>query len=57
MYESQKKAVKKYQDTHYEFIKIRLNKGDKDKIKGLAEADGLSVNAYILKAVFGTCGR
>lgn len=47
----QKRAIKKYQDTHYEFIKVRLNKGDKEIVKAKAEAEGKSINAYILDRI------
>lgn len=43
----QKRAIKKYQDANYEFIKVRLNKGEKEQIKAKAEAEGKSVNQYI----------
>lgn len=43
----QKRAVKKYQDANYEFIKVRLNKGEKDQIKAKAEEQGKSINQYI----------
>lgn len=49
--EAQKKANKKYQDANYEFIKIRLNKGDKDRIKEKAEKEGKSINSYILERI------
>lgn len=51
MKDYQKRAIKKYQDTHYEFIKIRLNKGDRDKIKAKAQEAGMSVNSYILDKI------
>lgn len=43
----QMRAVKKYQAQNYEFIKVRLNKGERDVIKAKAEAEGKSVNQYI----------
>lgn len=43
----QKRAVKKYQDANYEFIKVRLLKGEKDQIKAKAEEQGKSINQYI----------
>lgn len=49
--EAQKKAIKRYQDANYEFIKIRLNKGDKDRIKAKAEKEGKSINAYIVSKI------
>jgi len=44
---AQKRAVQKYQDANYEFIKVRLNKGEKDIIKEKADAEGKSINQYI----------
>jgi predicted HicB family RNase H-like nuclease len=49
--EAQKKANKKYQDANYEFIKVRLNKGDKEKLKAKVEKEGKSINSYILKRI------
>ena len=49
--EAQKKAVKKYQDANYEFIKVRLNKGDKERIKEKADKEGKSINAYIVSKI------
>lgn len=51
MKDYQKRAVKKYQDTHYEFIKVRLNKGDREIVKAKAQEAGMSVNAYILSKI------
>ncbi|MCD7947155.1 MAG: Arc family DNA-binding protein [Oscillospiraceae bacterium] len=34
-------------------IKIRVPKGDRDKIKAHAQAKGMSLNAYILELVRG----
>lgn len=49
--EAQKKAIKKYKAKNYEFINVRLNKGDKERIKALALAEGKSVNKYILDKI------
>lgn len=43
----QKRAIKKYQDANYEFIKVRLNKGEKEVLKAKADAEGKSLNQYI----------
>ena len=45
--EAQKRAVQKYQDANYEFIKLRLNKGEKEIIVQKAQAAGKSINQYI----------
>lgn len=50
--EAQKKTIKKYKAKNYEFINVRLNKGDKDRLKALAENEGKSVNQYILDKIF-----
>ena len=50
--EAQKRAHKKYYAEHFEFFKLRLNKGDKDRLKALAENEGKSVNQYILDRIF-----
>lgn len=44
---AQIKAVQKYQDANYEFIKIRLNKGEKEIIKSAANSEGKSMNQYL----------
>jgi len=44
---AQKRAIQKYQDANYEFIKVRLNKGEKDIIKAAAEKENKSINQYI----------
>lgn len=50
--EAQKRAHKKYYAEHFEFFKLRLNKGDKERLKALAENEGKSVNQYILDRIF-----
>lgn len=45
--DAQKKAIKKYQAANYEFVKIRLNKGEKDIITQKAKEQGTSINEYI----------
>lgn len=42
-----RKATDKWQKENYEFIKIRLNKGEKEKVKAAADAEGKSINQYI----------
>lgn len=49
--EAQKKAIKKYKAKNYEFINVRLNKGDKERLKELANAENKSVNQYILDRI------
>lgn len=47
----QARAIKKYQDANYEFIKVRLLKGEKDQIKAKADAEGKSINQYIRDSI------
>lgn len=49
--QAQRKATDKWQKENYEFIKVRLNKGDKEKIKARALAEGKSINQYILDKI------
>ncbi len=51
--EAQKKAVAKYNAKSYDEIKLRVPKGKKDIIQGVAEQQGKSVNGYIKEAVEG----
>ena len=55
-YEQRKDAIKKYLDKLDE-IKIRLQKGEKDKIRAHAESRGESVNAFITRAIAETIKR
>lgn len=45
--QAQKRANEKWQKENYEFIKLRLNKGEKEKIQETAQAEGKSINQYI----------
>lgn len=49
--QAQKRATEKWQKENYEFIKVRLNKGDKEKVKALADAEGKSLNQFILDRI------
>ena len=49
-YEQRKKANEKYLDTLDE-IKIRVPKGNKDKIKVYAESHGESINGFINRII------
>lgn len=49
--EAQKRATEKWQKENYEFIKVRLNKGQKEIIKRKAEAEGKSINQYIMDKI------
>ena len=48
---AQQRAVAKYMKNNYDEIKIRVAKGEKDKIKAHAEKQGDSLNAFISKAI------
>ena len=48
---AQQKAVSKYMRENYDEIKVRVEKGGKDKIKQHAEASGKSLNGYINEAI------
>lgn len=50
-YESQTRALRKYRETHYDSISLRLPKGAKAELAALADADGVSLNRYIADAV------
>lgn len=41
------KAVDKYVKENYDRFELKLKKGQKEKIRGFAEAKGMSANAYI----------
>ena len=43
----QTRAIKKYHEANYDFIKVRLLKGEKEKLKAEAEKEGKSLNQYI----------
>ena len=45
------KANEKYNAKAYEEIKVRVSKGDKEKIKEHADARGESVNGFIGRAI------
>ena len=48
MYESQKRANKKWLAENYEQIAIRVPKGTKDRLKSYAAARGMSLRQYII---------
>jgi len=51
--EAQRRATDKWQKANYDFIKLRMPKGDKEKIKAKADAEGKSLNRYILDKALG----
>lgn len=48
---AQQRAVNKYMKENYDEIKVRTDKGKKEKIKVHAESRGESVNAFINRAI------
>lgn len=48
---AQQRAVAKYMKNNYDEIKIRIAKGEKEKIKAHAETKGESVNGFIKRAI------
>lgn len=55
--EAQKKATKKYQQTAYDNISLRIPKGERDIIRSFAEAENLSLSQYIRIACFERAGQ
>ena len=45
------RAVNKYVKSYYDRINVTMLKGKKDVIKTFADAQGVSVNAYINRAI------
>lgn len=50
--EAQHRANLKYERANYERISITLRKGDRDRIKALAEKSGKSVNAWAKELIY-----
>ena len=48
---AQQKAVYKYVAANYDEIKLRVPKGDRDRIKAHADTSGESVNGFIVRAI------
>lgn len=47
----QQACVNRYVSTHYDRINVTFQKGMKETLKSAADAAGLSVNAYINRAI------
>ena len=54
---AQQKAVAKYMKENYDEIKVRVAKGQRERIKTHAEAQGESVNGFINRAIDETIER
>lgn len=50
-------SIKKYQDKAYDKILVRIPKGQKDTIQAHAQAQGVSVNSFIGRAISETIER
>jgi predicted HicB family RNase H-like nuclease len=48
---SQQRAVTKYMKNNYDEIKIRVPKGNREKIKAYATSQGESLNAFVKRAI------
>ena len=55
--EAQLRAVAKYQAEHYDVIKVKTPKGEKETIKAHADSRGESMNAFILRSVRETIAK
>lgn len=49
--ESQKRASRKYNENNYDRLFITVPKGKKDEYKSKAEAEGKSLNQYIIDCI------
>ncbi|MGF6990061.1 putative HicB family RNase H-like nuclease [Lachnospiraceae bacterium PM6-15] len=49
--EAQNKATQKYIKSNYDEFKLRLPKGQKAIIKAHADAQGESMNAFVIRAI------
>lgn len=54
---AQQKAVNKYVKENYDRINVNMPKGQKEKAKAHAEAQGESLNAFINRAITETMER
>lgn len=50
--EAQRRANLKYERENYERISIMLKKGDRAKVKALAEKSGKSINAWAKELIY-----
>lgn len=54
---AQQKAVNKYVKENYDRVNVNMPKGQKEKAKAHAEAQGESLNAFINRAITETMER
>lgn len=57
VYESQKKAKKKWEATNYDMLGVRVKKGERDRIKAFAENQGKSLNGFAKEAIYSAMGE
>ena len=57
IYESTKRAKKKWEAENYEAIGLRVHKGEREKIKAFAESRGESLNAFVTGLIFREMGE
>ena len=55
--DARRRANEKYNAKAYDEIKIRVSKGEKDKLKLHAESKGESLNGFINRAIAETVSR
>lgn len=55
--EAQMRAVAKYQQTHYDVIKIKVPKGEKEVIQAHAAVREESMNYFVCRAIRETMAR
>lgn len=48
---AQMQAVSRYEAKNYDKVLLRMPKGRREEIKAAAEAEGMSLNAYIMAAI------
>lgn len=50
--EGQREQTNRYNKENYDTITVRLYKGEKEMVKSLAEAHGISLNAYVKNLLY-----
>lgn len=51
--QAQNKATQKYVKNNYDEIKVRVPKGKREEYKAMADAEGKSLNQYIVERIEG----
>lgn len=55
--EARKRANEKYTKKAYDDLKLRVKKGEKEKIKEYAESQGKSLNGFINELIYKAMGE